>query len=275
MAVPATNSGEPRLAVAVEGANKAFGTRVVLDGFDLQIRESEFVALLGASGSGKTTLLRILAGLDTLDDGTVLVPEVRTVVFQEPRLVPSKRVLPNVLLGLKATAEKREAAIAGLREVGLDLHQRAWPATLSGGEAQRVALARALLREPQLLLLDEPFAALDALTRLHMQQLVLDLCRRHSPAVLLVTHDVEEAIRLSDRIVVLGQGRAIYDRKIELRDDERSFGPRFDALRRTLLAQLGVVFGDADDDGASPRAAGHAGAGPDVRGHPREPSLTS
>jgi sulfonate transport system ATP-binding protein len=233
---------QPRLAVRVEGAQKTFGERVVFDGFDLEIHESEFVGLLGASGSGKTTLLRVLAGLETLDSGQVLVPEVRTVVFQEPRLVPSKRALGNVLLGLKVTEEKKAAALSALREVGLEGHQRAWPATLSGGEAQRVALARALMREPQLMLLDEPFASLDALTRLNMQQLVVDLCRRHSPAVLLVTHDVDEAILLADRIVVIGKGKAIFDQRVELRGDERRFGPGFDALRRALLSQLGVVF---------------------------------
>jgi sulfonate transport system ATP-binding protein len=243
----------------VEGARKAFGARRVFDDFSLQIHEREFVAMLGASGSGKTTLLRILAGLDKLDSGSVLVPPVRTVVFQEPRLVPSKRVLGNVLLGLKSSQEKQAAALAALREVGLEDHLRAWPSTLSGGEAQRVALARALLREPQLMLLDEPFAALDALTRLNMQQLVVDLCRRHSPAVLLVTHDVDEAILLADRIVVIGQGKTIFDQQIKLRGDERRFGPGFDALRRALLAQLGVDFhGGLGEDVATPPLNGNA-----------------
>lgn len=259
------SSPQPRLdhdplAVRVAGAHKAFGDRVVLDDFDLDVSEREFVVMLGASGSGKTTLLRILAGLDTLDEGQVLVPEVRTVVFQEPRLVPSKRVLANVLLGLKSNDEQREAARVALREVGLHRHERAWPTTLSGGEAQRVALARALLREPRLLLLDEPFAALDALTRLNMQQLVVDLCRRHAPAVLLVTHDVSEAILLADRIVVLGDGRAAFDERVDLPDDERRSGPRFDDLRARLLAQLGVMLAGADeptrpDAGPSPGAA--------------------
>ena len=179
--------------------------------------QGEFVALLGASGSGKTTLLRILAGLDTAGAGDVLVPEVRTVVFQEPRLVASQRVWRNVVLGLPRAQATRERAVSALQEVGLAPQADSWPGTLSGGEAQRVALARALVREPQLLLLDEPFAALDALTRLRMQQLVADLCARHRPGVLLVTHDVEEAVLLADRVMVLTEGRISLDQPVDLR----------------------------------------------------------
>ena len=151
------------------------------------------MALLGRSGTGKSTLLRALAGLDPDYEGTILVPDARSVVFQEPRLLPWRRVWANVVLGLPRvpTAPAVDAALA---EVGLADRADAWPVTLSGGEAQRVALARALVREPELLLLDEPFAALDALTRLKMHALLRDLWRRHRPAVLLVTHDVDEAI---------------------------------------------------------------------------------
>ena len=119
-------------------------------------------------------------------------------------------------------------------------HADAWPGTLSGGEAQRVALARALVREPQLLLLDEPFAALDALTRLRMQDLVADLCARHRPGVLLVTHDVEEAVLLADRVLVLREGRICVDTSIDLPRPRRIGGETFDALRDRLLAELGV-----------------------------------
>jgi sulfonate transport system ATP-binding protein len=185
------------LAVDTRRLVRQFGEHPALNGLDLTIRRGEFVALLGKSGSGKTTLLRLLAGLDAPDSGELLVPQSRTVVFQEPRLVNSKRVWQNVTLGLERSSATRAAAIGALDEVGLASHANAWPATLSGGEAQRVALARALVREPQLLLLDEPFAALDALTRLKMQQLIADLCARHGPAVLLVTHDVEEALLLA------------------------------------------------------------------------------
>jgi sulfonate transport system ATP-binding protein len=239
--------GSREIAVHVRGVRRSFGPRTVLDGLDLDIQAGQFVALLGASGSGKTTLLRILAGLDVADEGDVLVPKVRTVVFQEPRLVQSKRVWRNVTIGRDRRAATKRAAIAALQEVGLDTHADAWPATLSGGEAQRVALARALVREPQLLLLDEPFAALDALTRLNMQQLISNLCQRHHPAVLIVTHDVEEAIRLADRIVVLTAGGISLDVDVNL-PRPRLIGPAFDDLRVRLLAELGVLDGHQDND---------------------------
>ncbi|WP_406634376.1 ABC transporter ATP-binding protein [Amycolatopsis sp. WGS_07] len=224
-------------AVHLRALERRFGDRAVLDSLDLDIQRGEFFALLGASGSGKTTLLRLLAGLDRADGGTVLVPRVRTVVFQEPRLVPSKRVLANVTVGMPRGGA---TGLEALTEVGLASHANAWPATLSGGEAQRVALARALVREPELLLLDEPFAALDALTRLRMQDLVERLCRVHRPAVLLVTHDVDEAIRLADRIGVLREGRLITDERITLDRPRDPADPAFAALRSRLLADLGV-----------------------------------
>ncbi|MFJ5921671.1 ABC transporter ATP-binding protein [Kitasatospora sp. NPDC092948] len=227
-------------AVHVRGLRRVFGTRAVLDGIDLDIARGEFLALLGASGTGKTTLLRILGALDRADDGTVLVPPARTVVFQEPRLIPSKRVLGNVTIGLPRGETTRETGRQALAEVGLADHADAWPSTLSGGEAQRAALARALVREPQLLLLDEPFAALDALTRLRMQDLVGDLCRRHRPAVLLVTHDVDEAIRLADRVAVLRDGALVRDETVAVDRPRDPADPAFAALRRGLLADLGV-----------------------------------
>jgi len=227
------------VAVHISGLTRRFGDRAVLDNLDLEIRRGEFVALLGASGAGKTTLLRILGALDQAGSGTVLVPAVRTVVFQEPRLVPSKRALANVTVGLPRSASG--LGQRALAEVGLAGHSRAWPHTLSGGEAQRVALARALVREPELLLLDEPFAALDALTRLRMQDLVADLCAAHQPAVLLVTHDVEEAIRLADRVAVLRDGRLITDEQVTAARPRDAADPAFARLRRKLLEDLGVT----------------------------------
>ncbi|WP_329026121.1 ABC transporter ATP-binding protein [Streptomyces sp. NBC_00690] len=227
-------------AVQVRGLRRVFGERAVLDGLHLTIARGEFVALLGASGSGKTTLLRILGALDRSDGGQVLVPEARTIVFQEPRLVPSKRVLANTVVAMPRGAATRETGLRALREVGLASHADAWPGTLSGGEAQRVALARALVRRPELLLLDEPFAALDALTRLRMQDLVGDLCRRYRPAVLLVTHDVDEAVRLADRVAVLRDGRLVTDETVGLDHPRDPAHPAFAALRRRLLGDLGV-----------------------------------
>ena len=227
-------------AAIIIDVTKRFGNRDVLASLDLTVAQGEFVALLGASGSGKTTLLRILAGLEEATSGEVLVPDVRTVVYQEPRLVVSMKVWRNVVIGLPRSEATRERALSSLREVGLEDHADAWPGTLSGGEAQRVALARALVREPQLLLLDEPFAALDALTRLRMQTLVTELCQRHHPGVLLVTHDVEEAIVLADRVLVLRDSKISVDRQIELPRPRRVGGDAFDALRDGLLAELGV-----------------------------------
>jgi sulfonate transport system ATP-binding protein len=225
-------------AVSIRGLRKAFGGRVVLDGLDLEIARDEFVALLGASGTGKSTLLRILAGLDLQAEGEVGVAEQRAVVFQEPRLLPWKRVGRNVGLGLSGRELGR--VDGALREVGLESHRDAWPATLSGGEAQRVALARALVREPELLLLDEPFRALDALTRIKMQALLADLCARHEPAVLLVTHDVDEALLLADRVLVLAGGTFSVDRTVPLPFPRRRTDPGFDELRHELLRALGV-----------------------------------
>jgi sulfonate transport system ATP-binding protein len=229
------------LAVVVEGVTKTFDERRVLSELSLTVGQGEFVALLGASGSGKTTLLRILLGLEEASTGEVLVPAVRTTVFQEPRLVASMRVWRNVVIGLPRQASTRTRAAAALREVGLEGHADAWPGTLSGGEAQRVALARALVREPQLLLLDEPFAALDALTRLKMQALVAELCARHKPGVLLVTHDVEEAVLLADRVFVLKEGRISLNLPIDLPRPRRVGGAEFDTLRDRFLNELGVT----------------------------------
>ncbi|MET0146416.1 MAG: ABC transporter ATP-binding protein [Ilumatobacteraceae bacterium] len=227
--------------VDARGVRRVFGERAVLDGVDVQLRQGDFIALLGPSGTGKTTLLRILAGLDTATDGTVVVPEARSVVFQEPRLVPSRRVWRNVVLGASSARKHRAEALAALGEVGLATHADAWPVTLSGGEAQRVALARALVAEPGLLLLDEPFAALDALTRIKMHELVAQLVARHRPAVLLVTHDVDEAILLSDRILVLANGTIDVDVTVDIDKPRQRSEPRFLELRSFLLDKLGVV----------------------------------
>jgi sulfonate transport system ATP-binding protein len=223
----------------VRGLTRSFGSRAVLKGLDLDVEPGQFVALLGRSGSGKTTLLRALAGLDTGAGGDVFVPRQRAVVFQDPRLLPWASVLSNVILGQKGSAAATRGREA-LAEVGLGGHEHDWPKTLSGGEAQRSALARALVREPQLLLLDEPFGALDALTRIKMHALVQELCRRHRPTVLLVTHDVDEALLLADRVLVLTDGRISLDVPVDVASPRLRSDERFGALRSRLLQELGI-----------------------------------
>ncbi len=224
--------------VHARGLTRRFGATTVLDGVDLDIAPGEFVALLGRSGSGKTTLLRLLAGLDAADAGTLDVPPARAVVFQEARLLPWRRIWQNVALGLPENARAR--AEAALREVNLGHRLDAWPLTLSGGEAQRVGLARALVRQPRLLLLDEPLGALDALTRLQMQRLIAELWTRHRCATLLVTHDVDEALLLADRVLLLDQGRLTREWTIPLPRPRRIADPLLARLRANLLAGLGV-----------------------------------
>jgi sulfonate transport system ATP-binding protein len=235
-------------AVRLRNLTRRFGEHTVLDNLHLDLAPGSFVALLGRSGSGKTTLLRTLAGLDPApEDAAVVVPSPVAVVFQEPRLLPWKRVWRNVALGLQAP-DARERAADALQEVGLGRHLDAWPLTLSGGEAQRAALARALVREPKLLLLDEPFAALDALTRLRMHALVDALWRAHAPTTLIVTHDVDEALLLADRVLVLSGGRIAADIATGLARPRRHADPYFAALRQRLLAELGVETDHLEGD---------------------------
>ncbi|MCX5334081.1 MULTISPECIES: ABC transporter ATP-binding protein [unclassified Streptomyces] len=228
-----------RPAVRLRGLTRSFDGRVVLDGIDLDIPAGQFVALLGHSGSGKSTLLRAIAELDheVVGSGQLTAPERVSVVFQDSRLLPWRRVLDNVLLGTDGEDKGR----AALEEVGLKGRERAWPNELSGGEAQRAALARSLVREPELLLADEPFGALDALTRIKMHALLRELWERHRPSVLLVTHDVDEAIVLADRVLVLEEGRVRVDLAIE-RPHPRSYrDPLLGEYRERLLAALGVT----------------------------------
>jgi sulfonate transport system ATP-binding protein len=234
------------VAASVRGLSKRFGARIVLDQLDLDIKAGEFVAMIGRSGSGKSTLLRALAGLDRDVTGSMAVAEPVAVAFQEPRLVPWKRVLDNVTLGLRAPEPTRVATEA-LAEVGLAERMSAWPLTLSGGEAQRASLARALVRSPSLLLLDEPFSALDALTTISMHRLVLQLWERHRPAVLLVTHDVDEALALADRVLVLGAGQIAYSADVDVPRPRDRNDPALTALRLRLLGELGVPMNDAGE----------------------------
>ncbi|MEU4295631.1 ABC transporter ATP-binding protein [Kribbella sp. NPDC026596] len=225
--------------VQVRDLVRRYDDRAVLDGLDLDIAPGEFVALLGKSGSGKSTLLRALAGLDSdvAGSGELVVPANVSVVFQDSRLLPWARVLDNVVLGLPGAFDRGRES---LEEVGLAGREKAWPNELSGGEQQRVALARSLVREPELLLADEPFGALDALTRLKMHVLLRKLCAAHQPAVLLVTHDVDEAIVLADRVIVLDEGRLVAEEVVELGASRSPADPGFAAVRSRLLDALGV-----------------------------------
>jgi sulfonate transport system ATP-binding protein len=233
-AAAAAAHGQP--VVRIRGYGRSFGDRTVLTGVDLDIYEGELVALLGKSGSGKSTLLRALYGQDREADGHIVVPKHRAVAFQDHRLLPWKKVWRNVLIGVKGS---KADALASLEEVGIAARANAWPGTLSGGESQRVALARAFIRHPRLLLLDEPFGSLDALTRLRMHRLLRELCARHNPATLLVTHDVDEAIGLADRILVISDQRISLDHRVG-NDPSARIGPEALTLRARLLSELGV-----------------------------------
>jgi len=204
--------------VRLENVTRAFtnGGRTVypLKGISLQIHPGEFVALVGKSGSGKTTLLRLLAGIDSPNSGTLSVAGTRTVVFQEPRLVQSMKVWQNVALGLPRGESSRNAAHEALTAVGLDGFAMKWP--------------------------DEPFGALDALTRLQMQSLVGRLCSQFKPATLIVTHDVDEAILLADRVLVLREGEFSLEITINIQHPRPFGGPVFSEIRRKLLRELGV-----------------------------------
>lgn len=235
------------LAVRVRGVTRRFGEREVLKNLDLDIAPGEFVALLGASGCGKSTLLRILADLDREMIGEVEVPVRRAVAFQAPRLMPWKKVWRNVVLGLPGRPD-RKRALAALQEVGISHRADQWPKVLSGGEAQRTSLARALVREPDLLLLDEPFAALDALTRIKAQDLVGELWQRHGCAILLVTHDVEEAVLLADRVLVMRDGVIAHEERIAIRRPRDVADPAFARIRGDLLDWLGVRHGKDHND---------------------------
>src|SRR6476619_3727287 len=240
MTAPTTAIPRTQTGVLVEQVVRRFGDRVVLDRLDLTIADEELVVLLGPSGCGKSTLLRLLAGLDRPDGGRVEVPANRAIVFQGDRLLPWQRVLGNVTLGLRGPdADKR--ARKALAEVNLTGREKAWPKQLSGGEAQRVALARALVSEPELVLLDEQFAALDAITRLRMHDLVRDLRRKHHASMLLVTHDVDEAIALADRILVMSNGRIESAHPVELSTADREASVAREELRLALLAGLGLA----------------------------------
>ncbi|MFG1478468.1 ATP-binding cassette domain-containing protein [Xanthobacter sp. V4C-4] len=234
--------GQP---IRLHGVEKAFGPRPVLRRLDLDIPAGQFVAVVGRSGGGKTTLLRLVAGLDAPTAGTIrigedpvagLMPQVR-LMFQDARLVPWQRILGNV--GIARGPDWRQAAGAALGDVGLAGRGREWPFVLSGGQKQRVALARALVSHPAVLLLDEPFGALDALTRIEMHALLARIWRERGFTVLLITHDVAEAVALADRVLVLRQGEVALDIDIDLPRPRRDVGdPAAAGLQARILAAV-------------------------------------
>ncbi|MCD9120364.1 ATP-binding cassette domain-containing protein [Cupriavidus sp. UGS-1] len=248
--------------VAISAVHKAYGGRTVLQQIDLRIAPGEFVAIVGRSGCGKSTLLRLVAGLegpsagrmaldgrprDGHDDGT-------RIMFQDARLLPWKRVLDNIALGLPGR-EGRERAREALAQVGLAERADDWPAVLSGGQRQRVALARALVHRPRLLLLDEPLGALDALTRIEMQQLIERLWLAHGFTALLVTHDVAEAVALADRVVLIEDHRIAFDERVPLPRPRSHGAPAFAAIEERVLRRvLRQPASESPDNDARTRA---------------------
>jgi sulfonate transport system ATP-binding protein len=230
--------------VALDAVRKSYGARVVIDDVSLTISPGEFVSIIGRSGSGKSTLLRLLIGLESPDAGRVEVDASSArLVFQEPRLLPWARVLENVELGLgerAKTAGARDLAQEALARVGLGDRGGAWPAALSGGQRQRVALARALVSAPRFLALDEPLGALDALTRIEMQELLESVWRAEGFTAALVTHDVAEAVQLGDRVILIEGGRIGLDLPIDAPRPRRHGDP---ALARNEGVLLDRLFG--------------------------------
>ena len=236
----------PAAGVRLEarGLHKRYGGRAVLRGAQLRIEPGEFVAIVGRSGCGKSTLLRLVAGLEAPTEGTLLADgqaidglhgETR-IMFQEARLLPWRRVLDNVTLGLPPEVRARGEEV--LAQVGLAERGNEWPARLSGGQRQRVALARALVHHPRLLLLDEPLGALDALTRIEMHRLIEGLWQRHRFTALLVTHDVQEAVALADRVVLIEEGRIALDERIALARPRSQGDAAFAAIEKRILDRV-------------------------------------
>lgn len=231
--------------VKVMGLIKLYGSNPVLQGIDLEIAPGEFIAIVGRSGGGKSTLLRIIGGFERPTGGGVLIDgeplrgrnRCARTMFQNARLLPWERVLDNVGLGLNKK-DWRQKAERALEQVGLKERAGDWPAVLSGGQKQRVALARALVREPRLLMLDEPLGALDAMTRLEMQQLIERIWQEQKFSAFLITHDVDEAVTLADRIILLKNGRVTMDTRVSLPRPRKRKDPEFLTLAEKVLEHV-------------------------------------
>lgn len=234
----------PGVRLEVRGVDKRYGTRDVLQKAELTIEPGEFVAIVGRSGCGKSTLLRLVAGLEAASGGAIRIDGTNVtglsdstrIMFQDARLLPWKRVQDNVALGLPP--ERRGAAAEVLGRVGLGDRLSEWPARLSGGQRQRVALARALVHNPRLLLLDEPLGALDALTRIEMHRLIEGLWRQSGFTALLVTHDVQEAVALADRVILIEDGQIALDQRIPLPRPRVHGDAAFAALEKRILDRV-------------------------------------
>jgi sulfonate transport system ATP-binding protein len=247
------NMPDPRVSVSgaevkLQGVTKSFGDHRVLRGIDLAIEPGQFVAIVGRSGCGKSTLLRLVAGLDTATSGSIALDQQTTgwrdvvrLMFQESRLLPWQRVVANVAFGLTHAPDRqsqRDQAATVLREVGLAGRENAWPSVLSGGQKQRVALARALVSHPRLLLLDEPLGALDALTRIEMQELIERVWQQKGFTAVVVTHDVSEAVALADRILLLDDGAVMLDVAVDLPRPRRRGDREAAAIEGRILERL-------------------------------------
>lgn len=230
--------------ISIRNLQKVFGGRRVLQAVNLEVAPGQFVAIIGRSGCGKSTLLRLIAGLETGEEGEIRLgqrplsglDEHIRLMFQDARLLPWRRTLDNVALGLPP--QDRPRAMELLAQVGLAERARDWPAKLSGGQRQRVALARALVHRPAVLMLDEPLGALDALTRVEMQALIEDVWLDLGFTAVLVTHDVQEAVALADRVILIEDGRVALDRAIDLPRPRRRGSPAFAALADELLNRI-------------------------------------
>lgn len=242
---------ERGVRLEIRGLSKRYGKRQVLQHTELVIEPGEFVAIVGRSGCGKSTLLRLVAGLESATQGSIRLDgqdvsglrEDTRIMFQDSRLLPWRRVIDNVALGLPPGGHAAAADV--LAQVGLADRQPDWPARLSGGQRQRVSLARALVHNPRLLLLDEPLGALDALTRIEMHQLIEGLWQRNGFTALLVTHDVQEAVALADRVILIEDGRIALDERVRIARPRERSDPLFGQIEKKILDRVLQQPGEA------------------------------
>ncbi|MBM7693398.1 sulfonate transport system ATP-binding protein [Peribacillus deserti] len=238
--------------ISLRNVKKTYNNRPVLDGINLTIGRGEFIAVVGKSGCGKSTLLRILAGLETSDEGSILINgnplkginQDARIMFQDGRLLPWKKVIDNVRIGLKG--EWEQESFRALENVDLMDRADEWPGKLSGGQKQRVALARALVHKPEVLLFDEPLGALDALTRLEMQKLIENIWKEHKYTSVLVTHDVEEAVAISDRVILIENGRIALNQEISLPRPRLRTHPAFTEYVEDILNRILYLKSEKD-----------------------------